>query len=140
MSAGISYGFPGSRDRSNLRDTNPYAAVKFRSYSLISVFAGRRRRLSQKKSTLCPADAMLVFGAGALAGLTSAFFAYVGRTFRIERPYLASWRRPLRWLAILAAIAGAICFIGALNMARVAVLPKEAPAAPSTGVTTETQQ
>jgi hypothetical protein len=30
---------------------------------------------------------------------TSAFFAYVGRTFRIERPNLASWRRPLRWLA-----------------------------------------
>jgi hypothetical protein len=80
------------------------------------------------------ADAMLVFGAGAAAGLTSAFFAYVGRTFRIERPQLASWRRPLRWFAILAAIAGAVCFIGALNMARVAVLPKEAPAAPSTAV------
>jgi hypothetical protein len=56
----------------------------------------------------------------------------VGRTFRVERPYLASWRRPLRWCAILAAIAGAVCFIGALNMARVAVLPKEAPAVPST--------
>jgi hypothetical protein len=78
------------------------------------------------------ADAMLVFGAGTVAGLGSAFFAYVGRTFRVERPYLASWRRPLRWCAILAAIAGAVCFIGALNMARVAVLPKEAPAVPST--------
>jgi hypothetical protein len=32
----------------------------------------------------------------------------------------------------LAAVAGAV-FIGALNMARVAVLPKEAPAAPSAG-------
>jgi len=78
------------------------------------------------------ADAMLVFGAGAAAGLTSAFFAYVGRTFRIERPHLASWRRPLRWLAILAAVIGTICFLGALNMARVAVRPNEAPAAPST--------
>jgi hypothetical protein len=78
------------------------------------------------------ADAMLVFGTGAVAGLASAFFAYVGRTFRVERPYLASWRRPLRWCAILAAIAGAVCFIGALNMARVAFLPKETPAAPST--------
>jgi hypothetical protein len=78
------------------------------------------------------ADPMLVFGAGTVAGLGSAFFAYVGRTFRIERPYLASWRRPLRWLAILAAVAGAVCFIGALNMVRVAVLPKEAPAAAST--------
>jgi hypothetical protein len=78
------------------------------------------------------ADAMLVFGAGAAAGLTSAFFAYVGRTFRIERPNLASWRRPLRWLAVAAAIIGTICFVGALNMARVAVLPKEAATPPST--------
>jgi hypothetical protein len=78
------------------------------------------------------ADAMLVFGAGSVAGLTSAFFAYISRTFRLERPTLIGWRRPLRWCAILAAIAGAVCFIGALNMARVAVLPKEAPA-PSAG-------
>jgi hypothetical protein len=36
------------------------------------------------------ADAMMVFGAGAALGLTSAFFAYLGRTFRMERPaYLA---------------------------------------------------
>ena len=78
------------------------------------------------------ADAMLVFGAGSVCGLASAFFAYIGRTFRLERPHLIGWRRPIRWLAILAAIAGAVCFIGALNMSRVAALPKEAPAAPST--------
>ena len=78
------------------------------------------------------ADAMLLFGAGSVCGLASAFFAYIGRTFRLERPHLIGWRRPIRWLAILAAIAGAICFIGALNMSRVAVLPKEAPAAPTT--------
>jgi hypothetical protein len=75
------------------------------------------------------ADAMLVFGAGSLAGLGSAFFAYIGRTFRLERPTLIGWRRPIRWLAILAAIASSICFIGALNMSRVAVLSKEVPAA-----------
>jgi hypothetical protein len=75
------------------------------------------------------ADAMLVFGAGSVFGLVSAFFAYISRTFRLERPTLIGWRRPLRWLAILAAIAGAVCFIGALNMARVAVLAKETPAA-----------
>jgi hypothetical protein len=79
------------------------------------------------------ADAMLVLGAGSLAGLASAFFAYISRTFRLERPTLIGWRRPLRWCAILAAIVGALCFIGALNMSRLAVLPKEAPAAPSTG-------
>jgi hypothetical protein len=78
------------------------------------------------------ADAMLVFGAGSVAGLVSAFFAYISRIFRLERPTLIVWRRPLRWLAILAAIASAVCFLGAINMARVGVLPKEAPA-PSTG-------
>ena len=78
------------------------------------------------------ADAMLVFGAGSVAGLTSAFFAYISRTFRLERPTLIGWRRPLRWCAILAAIVSAVCFVGALNMARVAVLQKEAPV-PSTG-------
>ena len=76
------------------------------------------------------ADAMLVFGAGAVAGLASAFFAYVGRIIRLERPALIGWRQPLRWLAILAAFAGAVCFLGALNMARVAV--KETPSAAST--------
>src|ERR1043166_4257859 len=30
------------------------------------------------------ADAMLVFGVGAVAGLTSSFFAYLGRTLRME--------------------------------------------------------
>jgi hypothetical protein len=65
------------------------------------------------------ADAMLVFGAGSVAGLVSAFFAYISRTFRLERPTLFGWRRPLRWLAILAALASAVCFLGALNMARV---------------------
>jgi len=72
------------------------------------------------------ADAMLVFGAGAALGLASAFFAYLSRTFRLERPeLLTTWRRPLRWLAVAAAIAGTICFVGGLNMARLSVLPDE---------------
>ena len=82
------------------------------------------------------ADAMLVFGAGSICGLVSAFFAYISRTFRLERPTLIGWRRPLRWLAIFAAIAGAICFVWALNMARVAVLAKETAAASSSAGTT----
>ena len=77
------------------------------------------------------ADAMMVFGVGAAAGLTSAFFAYLGRTFRMERPALTSWRRPLRWLAVAAAIAGTACFLGGLNMARIAVLPEDAASSPS---------
>jgi hypothetical protein len=79
------------------------------------------------------ADAMLVFGVGAVAGLASAFFAYVGRLVRLERLDLISWRQPLRWLAILAAVIGAFCFLAALNMARVGVV-KEAPAAPTTAI------
>ena len=78
------------------------------------------------------ADAMMVFGAGAAVGLTSAFFAYLGRTLRMERPALTSWRRPLRWLAVAAAIVGTICFVGGLNMARIAVLPEKATSPPST--------
>jgi hypothetical protein len=81
------------------------------------------------------ADAMMVFGAGAALGLTSAFVAYLGRTFRLERPALTSWRRPLRWLAVAAAIAGTACFLGGLNMARIAVLPKEAASPPSAAQT-----
>lgn len=73
---------------------------------------------------------MLVFGVGAACGFASAFFAYLSRTLRLERPGFAGWRRPLRWLATLAAIAGTVCFLGALHMARVSALPKE-PAKPS---------
>src|SRR4030095_11920485 len=43
------------------------------------------------------ADAMLVFGAGSVAGLASAFFAYVSRTFRLERPTLIGWGGGLPW-------------------------------------------
>jgi hypothetical protein len=72
------------------------------------------------------ADAMLVFAIGAALGLTSAFFAYLSRTFRLERPeLLTTWRRPLRWLAVAAAIAGAACFVVGINMARQSVLPDD---------------
>jgi hypothetical protein len=72
------------------------------------------------------ADAMLVFAIGAAVGLASAFVAYLSRTFRLERPELSTtWRRPLRWLAVAAAIAGAACFVVGINMARQSVLPDE---------------
>jgi len=64
------------------------------------------------------ADAMFVFGVGSVAGLASAFVAYVGRTLRLERPALVGWRRPLRWVAIIAAIIGAFCFLTGVNMVR----------------------
>jgi len=82
------------------------------------------------------ADAMFVFGVGSVAGLASAFVAYVGRTLRLERPALVGWRRPLRWVAIIAAIIGAFCFLTGVNMVRHGAAPSagtpqaESPAAP----------
>jgi hypothetical protein len=82
------------------------------------------------------ADAMFVFGVGSVAGLASAFVAYVGRTLRLERPTLVGWRRPLRWVAVIAAIIGAFCFLTGVNMVRHAAAPSagtpqaESPEAP----------
>jgi len=73
------------------------------------------------------ADAMLVFGIGTVAGFVSALFSYVGRSIGLERPALIGWYRPLRWLGVLAAAVGTVCFLAALNLARVAV--QKAPAA-----------
>jgi hypothetical protein len=95
------------------------------------------------------ADAMLVFAIGVALGLTSAFFAYLSRTFRLERPeLLTTWRRPLRWLAVAAAIAGAACFVVGITMARQSVLPDErtgpmkttTPPAPSLPTPPKTEQ
>ncbi len=80
------------------------------------------------------ADAMMVFGVGAAAGLASVFFAYLRRLFRMERPLQDT--TPLRWLAIVAAIAGTVCFLAGLSMARNAVLDK--PAGPPTAVSPDT--
>ena len=76
---------------------------------------------------------MMVFGAGATLGLATAFFAYLSRTFRMERPPDASWRMPLRWLAVGAAMLGAACFLIGLNMARIAVHQIEVTAVTPSG-------
>ena len=77
------------------------------------------------------ANAMVVFGAGAVAGLLSKFFAYLRRTVRLERPDLRVEGRPFRWLAVVAAVLGAVCFVAGLVVARDGVKPdtSEAPAA-----------
>jgi hypothetical protein len=69
------------------------------------------------------ADAMLVFSVGAVLGLASALIAYLNRTLRLDQPDM-TWRLPLRWLAVAAALAGATCFLVGMNMARIAVLPE----------------
>ena len=79
------------------------------------------------------ADAMMVFAVGATLGLTSTFFAYLSRTFRLERPELVTtWRRPLRWLAVAAAIAGTACFVAGIDRARQSVLTNEMTSPPQT--------
>jgi hypothetical protein len=69
------------------------------------------------------ADAMLIFSIGAVLGLTSSLLAYLNRTFRLDQP-LTRWRQPLRWLAVMAAVSGAACFLVGMNMSRIAVLPQ----------------
>src|ERR1051325_192748 len=64
------------------------------------------------------ADAMLIFSIGAVLGLTSSLLAYVNRTFRLDQPDM-TWRRPLRWFAVAAAVSGAACFLVGMNMARI---------------------
>ena len=69
------------------------------------------------------ADAMLIFSIGAVLGLTSSLLAYLNRTFRLDQP-LTRWRQPLRWLAVMAAVSGAACFLVGMNMSRIALLPQ----------------
>jgi hypothetical protein len=76
-------------------------------------------------------DAMLVFGAGAAVALASTFFAYLRRTVRLQAPERVPLRTGLWWLSLLAAIAGAACFLVGLNMAGRAVTPGVESLAPA---------
>jgi hypothetical protein len=78
-------------------------------------------------------DAMVVFGAGAALGLLSKFFAYLRRTIRLERPDLRVEGRPFRWLAVGAAVLGAVCFVAGLVVAREGVTTS--PGAEPTAIT-----
>ena len=69
------------------------------------------------------ADAMVVFGAGVAAALASMFFAYLRRTLMLEAPERLPSRPIGWWLAMLAAIASAACFVVGLRMVGVAVAP-----------------
>ena len=70
------------------------------------------------------ADAMVLFGAGVAAALASMFFAYLRRTLVLTAPEWAPSIPFGRWLAVLAAIASAVCFVVGLRMVGVAVAPK----------------
>jgi hypothetical protein len=67
--------------------------------------------------------AMMVFGAGAVAALASMFLAYLRRTVALEAPERVPVRTGVWWLATVAVIASAACFLIGLNMAGTAVKP-----------------
>jgi hypothetical protein len=69
------------------------------------------------------AAAMVVFGAGVAAALASMFFAYVRRTIRLQAPERAALMPFGWWLAILAAVVSAVCFVTGLRMVGTAVAP-----------------
>jgi len=69
------------------------------------------------------ADAMVVFGVGVAAALASMFFAYLRRTILLRAPHRAPKIPFGWWLALLAAVASAACFVVGLRMAGVAVAP-----------------
>ena len=62
--------------------------------------------------------AMIVFGAGATAGLLSALLAYLNRIFTVEAPHRSNLRSLLRLFAIVMAVTGGVAFVIGLNMVR----------------------
>ena len=69
------------------------------------------------------AAAMVVFGTGVVAALASMFFAYVRRTIRLRAPERAPLMPLGWWLAMLAAVVSAVCFVAGLRMVGTAVAP-----------------
>ena len=109
------------------RQRNRYASrglayiVLLNGLAAIALLISLAHWTSSTESTKRFADAMMVFGIGAAAGLASALFAYLRRTVSIQLPRQVTERRFLGWFAVAAAIIGAGCFVGALNMGRMAV-------------------
>lgn len=69
------------------------------------------------------ADAMVVFGGGVAAALASMFFAYLRRTVLLRAPNRAPSIPFGWWLAVLASVVSAVCFVGGLRMVGTAVVP-----------------
>lgn len=112
------------------RQRNRYAGravayvVWLNGLAAIALLIGLAHGTSSAESAQSFADAMMVFGIGAAAGLASALFGYLRRTASIELPGSVIERRIFAWLGVAAAIIAAGCFVGALNMSRMAVSPE----------------
>jgi hypothetical protein len=71
------------------------------------------------------ATAMLFFSGGAIAGLLSAFLAYVNRTVRMQRSErMENLRAALRGLAIAAVVGSGAAFFVGMNMVATAQAEK----------------
>jgi hypothetical protein len=109
------------------RERNRYASrglaliVLLNGLGAMVLLAPLAQSLPSTNNVKAFADAMMVFSSGAILALTSAFIAYLNRTIRLEWPEFITWRRPLRWLAVAAAILGAACFFAGVNMTRIAI-------------------
>ena len=131
----------GSNSRFVERQRNLYAArgvaliILINSIAAIALLVGLAHGAASGQNLKSFANAMMVFGVGAAAGLASIFFAYLRRLLRLERPLQDT--TPLRWLAIAAAIAGAVCFVCGLGVARNAVSSEKA-ATPPAAISPET--
>jgi hypothetical protein len=111
------------------RQRNRYAArgvaliILMNAIAAIAILIGLAHGAGQNLKDF--ADAMMIFGVGAAAGLASMFFAYLRRLLRIENTM------PLPWLAIAAAVLGAVCFVWGLGVARNAVSSEKAATPPA---------
>ena len=66
---------------------------------------------------------MVVFGAGVAAALASMFFAYLRRTVRLWAPERVPAVPIGWWLALIAAVLSAVCFVAGLRMVGTAIAP-----------------
>jgi hypothetical protein len=111
------------------RQRNRYAsrAVAFlvilNGIAALLLLGGFPRLHPQVENAPKVAAAMVVFGAGVAAALASMFFAYIRRTIRLQAPERAALMPFGWWLAILAAVVSAVCFVAGLRMVGTAVAP-----------------
>jgi hypothetical protein len=111
------------RQRSRYASRAVAFLVILNGIAALLLLGGFLRLHPQVENAPTVAAAMVVFGAGVAAALASMFFAYVRRTIRLQAPERAALMPFSWWLAILAAVVSAVCFVAGLRMVGTAVAP-----------------
>ena len=104
------------RQRSRYASRGVAYLVLLNGVAALILLAAVSQLTPQVKTAGAVVDAMLVFGVGATTALASTFFAYLRRTLRMQAPERVPLRTGFWWLSVLAALAGAACFLVALSM------------------------